>query len=73
MCLYHFVLYIYLCIQWLLMNLDVFPSAGTHIPPTQVQHTISDQDSSGASQSFRAAQNVGWTAESEQVISPSGY
>ena len=41
------------------MNLNVFLLVGTHIPPTQVQRTISDQDSSRASQPFRAAQDAG--------------
>ena len=45
-------------------------SIGTHISSTQIQHSVSHQDSSGASQSFRTTQDVGWSEKSEQVLPP---
>ena len=41
---------------------------GPHIPPTQVQHKLRDEDCGGAGQPIRAAQDAGRTAQDQQEL-----
>ncbi len=47
--------------------------AGSDIPTSQVQHSVSDKDCCGARESVRTAQDVGRSEESEQVVPPTGH
>ena len=52
------------------ISLPIPTVSGPHIPPPQVQHQLCDQDCCGAGQPVRAAQDVGWSEEDQQELSP---
>ena len=44
------------------------PFLGVHFPPPEVQHGVSDEDRSGASEPLWAPEDVGWSAQGQQEL-----
>ena len=62
------------CTRSTILLCDPPPSLpGPDLPSPQVQHTVSNQDRSGASEPLRTAQDAGRSEESQQVIPPPRY